>query len=90
MELPKDEYNTVYIYAKLGCLTEVAVVFSCNWLIQDDPASNLILEAIKTDSLRKLEQSMRQEAERSILTAAKLISPVIEHSFTAGITIRCA
>ncbi|XP_069680565.1 intraflagellar transport protein 88 homolog [Periplaneta americana] len=50
----------------------------------DDPASNLILEVIKNDSLRKLERGMRQEAERSILTAAKLISPVIEDSFSAG------
>jgi len=32
---------------------------------------------------------MRQEAERSILTAAKLISPVIEDSFTAGTTTSC-
>jgi intraflagellar transport protein 88 len=71
------------VHSKLRLL-EVAVVFSCNIFTQDDPASNVILEVIKTDSLRKLERGMRQEAERSILTAAKLISPVIEDSFSAG------
>lgn len=71
------------MHSKLRLL-EVAVVFSCNIFTQDDPASNVILEVIKTDSLRKLERGMRQEAERSILTAAKLISPVIEDSFSAG------
>ncbi|XP_063223516.1 intraflagellar transport protein 88 homolog isoform X2 [Bacillus rossius redtenbacheri] len=50
----------------------------------DDPAANLVLEAIKNDSLRQMERQMKQEAERSILTAAKLISPVIEDTFTAG------
>jgi intraflagellar transport protein 88 len=52
--------------------------------IQDDTAANLILEVIKADSLWKLERGIRQEAERSILTAAKLISPVIEDTFSAG------
>ncbi|XP_054278249.1 intraflagellar transport protein 88 homolog [Macrosteles quadrilineatus] len=50
----------------------------------DDPASNLVLEAIRTDSLHALEKQMKREAERSILTAAKLIAPVIEDNFTAG------
>ena len=31
-----------------------------------------------------MERQMKQEAERAILTAAKLISPVIEDSFSAG------
>jgi len=75
------------VYSKLRLL-EIAVLFPCNCLTQDDPASNVILEVIKTDSLRKLERGMRQEAERSILTAAKLISPVIEDSFSAG-TVTC-
>lgn len=52
--------------------------------MSDDPAANLILEVIKTDSLWKLERGIRQEAERSIVTAAKLISPVIEDTFSAG------
>ena len=76
------------MYSKL-MLLEIAVLFPCNCLAQDDPASNVILEVIKTDSLRKLERGMRQEAERSILTAAKLISPVIEDSFSAGTVTSC-
>lgn len=43
---------------------------------EDDPLSNLILEAIKNDSLRKIERAKKHEAEYSILMAAKLIAPV--------------
>ncbi|XP_042208786.1 intraflagellar transport protein 88 homolog isoform X2 [Homarus americanus] len=50
----------------------------------DDTQANLILEVIRNDPLRKMERQMKQEAERSILTAAKLISPVIENSFSDG------
>lgn len=50
----------------------------------DDTQANLILEVIRNDPLRKMERQMKQEAERSILTAAKLISPVIESTFSAG------
>ena len=50
----------------------------------DDPLSNLILEAIKNDELRRIEREKRQEAEHFILTAAKLISPAIEDNFSAG------
>ena len=49
--------------------------------VSDDPLSNLILEVIKNDSLRKIERSRRNEAEHCILTAAKLISPVINPTF---------
>ena len=42
----------------------------------DDPLSNLILEVIKNDQLRKIERSKKAESEHSILMAAKLISPV--------------
>lgn len=53
-------------------------------MFQDDTQANLILEVIRNDPLRKMERQMKQEAERSILTAAKLISPVIENNFSAG------
>ena len=53
-------------------------------IFQDDTQANLILEVIRNDPLRKMERQMKQEAERSILTAAKLISPVIENTFSAG------
>ena len=44
--------------------------------VSEDPLSNLIIEVIKNDSLRKIERSKRHEGEYCILTAAKLISPV--------------
>lgn len=44
--------------------------------VSEDPLSNLIIEVIKNDSLRKIERSKRHEGEHCILTAAKLISPV--------------
>ncbi|XP_039276818.1 intraflagellar transport protein 88 homolog [Nilaparvata lugens] len=50
----------------------------------DDVSSNLLLEVIRNDSLRSLEREIKRIAERSILTAAKLIAPVIEDNFTAG------
>lgn len=46
--------------------------------------SNLVLEAIRTDSLHAFEKQLKRDAERSILTAAKLIAPVIEDNFTSG------
>lgn len=50
----------------------------------DDTQHTLILEVIKNDSLRQIERERRNTAERCIKTAAKLISPAIENSFTAG------
>ena len=44
--------------------------------VSDDPLSNLILEVIKNDHLRKIERGKKQESEHSILMAAKLIAPV--------------
>lgn len=52
--------------------------------VSDDPLSNLILEVIKNDNLRKIERAKKHEAEHCILTAAKLISPMIEDSFSSG------
>ena len=43
-----------------------------------------MLEAIKDDSLRKIEKQKNLLAEKTILTAAKLIAPVIESSFAVG------
>lgn len=53
-------------------------------LQEDDPQQRLLIEAIKDDPLRKIEKSRKAEAERTILTAAKLIAPVIESSFAVG------
>ncbi|GFY44727.1 intraflagellar transport protein 88 homolog [Trichonephila inaurata madagascariensis] len=53
-------------------------------LSTEDPQTNLIVEAIKNDSLRKIERQRKQEAEWTILTAAKIIAPVIADTFAAG------
>ncbi|XP_015589688.1 intraflagellar transport protein 88 homolog [Cephus cinctus] len=50
----------------------------------DDIAANIINEVIKNDDLSKLEREMKLEAEKTILSAAKLIAPVIEDTLTAG------
>ncbi len=42
----------------------------------NDPQSNLVLEAIRNDRLRRIERAKKHEAEYSILMAAKLIAPV--------------
>ncbi|XP_054256290.1 intraflagellar transport protein 88 homolog isoform X5 [Indicator indicator] len=50
----------------------------------DDPPTNLLIEAIKNDSLRQIERERKSMAEEYIMTAAKLIAPVIETSFAVG------
>lgn len=50
----------------------------------DDPHTNLVIEAIKNDHLRQLEHERKAMAEKYIMTAAKLIAPVIETSFAVG------
>ena len=50
----------------------------------DDPHQRLLIEAIKSDTLRAIEKERKATAERTILTAAKLIAPVIEGSFAIG------
>ncbi|EEC17009.1 tetratricopeptide repeat protein 10, tpr10, putative [Ixodes scapularis] len=50
----------------------------------DDPIENLYYEEIKNDSLQQIERERRHEAEWCILTAAKLIAPVISTSFSEG------
>uniref|UniRef100_A0A8D2D5E2 Intraflagellar transport protein 88 homolog n=1 Tax=Sciurus vulgaris TaxID=55149 RepID=A0A8D2D5E2_SCIVU len=50
----------------------------------DDPHTNLVIEAIKNDPLRQMERERKAMAEKYIMTAAKLIAPVIETSFAIG------
>ncbi|ELW47572.1 Intraflagellar transport protein 88 like protein, partial [Tupaia chinensis] len=50
----------------------------------DDPHTNLVIEAIKNDPLRQMERERKAMAEKYIMTAAKLIAPVIETSFAVG------
>ncbi|XP_061648469.1 intraflagellar transport protein 88 homolog isoform X1 [Phyllopteryx taeniolatus] len=50
----------------------------------DDIRSNMLMEAIKNDKLHKMERDLKARAEKYVMTAAKLIAPVIESSFAAG------
>ncbi|XP_076804063.1 intraflagellar transport protein 88 homolog [Clavelina lepadiformis] len=50
----------------------------------DNPQESVYLDAIRNDSLRQLERKRKLIAERCILTAAKVISPAIENSFSEG------
>ena len=50
----------------------------------DDPQQRLLIETIKIDRLREIERERKATAEKTILTAAKLIAPVIEPSFAMG------
>ncbi|KAG8228014.1 hypothetical protein J437_LFUL003649 [Ladona fulva] len=50
----------------------------------DDPVYSLLLEAIKTDSLRKMEKLVKEEAEHCILTAARVVAPAIASSPSEG------
>ncbi|XP_041128598.1 intraflagellar transport protein 88 homolog isoform X2 [Polyodon spathula] len=50
----------------------------------DDPQTNLVIEAIKNDQLRQMERERKALAEKYIMTSAKLIAPAIETSFAAG------
>jgi intraflagellar transport protein 88 len=50
----------------------------------DDKQYSVILEVIKNDSLRHIEKERKSEAEQCIMMAAKIISPVIDTSYTDG------
>uniref|UniRef100_A0A673BHC5 Intraflagellar transport protein 88 homolog n=1 Tax=Sphaeramia orbicularis TaxID=375764 RepID=A0A673BHC5_9TELE len=50
----------------------------------DDATSNMVIEAIKNDKLHQMERDLKVLAEKYIMTAAKLIAPVIESSFATG------
>ncbi|XP_027044072.1 intraflagellar transport protein 88 homolog [Pocillopora verrucosa] len=53
-------------------------------LTGDDPQQALILEVIRNDRLRQIERQKKSQADKCIMSAAKLISPAIESSFAAG------
>ncbi|KXJ23694.1 intraflagellar transport protein 88 homolog [Exaiptasia diaphana] len=50
----------------------------------DDKAQTTILEVIRNDKLRQIEKKKKTQAEKYIMSAAKLISPAIENNFAAG------
>ena len=53
-------------------------------MFKDDPVSQLLVEVLKNDKLRKLEKEKKTYAERCVLSAARLIAPVIENTFAEG------
>lgn len=53
-------------------------------ITSDDPEEALIVDAIKNDELHKYEQNLKKDAEYCVLTAAKLIAPVIDENFSSG------
>ncbi|XP_070567544.1 intraflagellar transport protein 88 homolog isoform X4 [Ptychodera flava] len=50
----------------------------------DDQHANLVLEAIKNDTLRVKEKETKSNMERYVMAGAKIIAPAIEPSFAAG------
>lgn len=46
--------------------------------------SQLLVEVLKNDKLRKLEKERKLYAERCVLSAARLIAPLVESSFADG------
>uniref|UniRef100_A0A3Q3XBH9 Uncharacterized protein n=1 Tax=Mola mola TaxID=94237 RepID=A0A3Q3XBH9_MOLML len=50
----------------------------------DEPSSDMVIEAIKNDKLHQMERDLKVLAEKYIMTAAKLIAPAIETSFVTG------
>lgn len=51
---------------------------------EEDPQQRLLLEIIRDDSLRQHEREQRDAAEHCLLTAAKLMAPLIEGNFATG------
>lgn len=52
--------------------------------LQNNAQVQLLLDVLKSDSLRVREMEDRQRADKFILLSAKLISPVVEPSYWAG------
>lgn len=46
--------------------------------------SQLLVEVLKNDKLRKLEKERKLYAERCVLSAARLIAPAVESTFSEG------
>ncbi|KAK5640651.1 hypothetical protein RI129_011462 [Pyrocoelia pectoralis] len=52
--------------------------------VQEDANDRLLAGAIRNDDLHSYEKKARADAEFCVLTAAKLIAPLIENSFSEG------
>ncbi|NXS18248.1 IFT88 protein, partial [Mystacornis crossleyi] len=75
LKLAFSNVESKYLYTGIIC--------SC-FVLQDDLHTNLLIEAIKNDSLSQMERERKSLAEEYIMTAAKLIAPAIETSFAVG------
>ena len=54
----------------------------------DDHHNQMILEAIRDDSLRRWEKERKEKGEKCIMMAVKLIAPVIEATFDEGLVFQ--
>ena len=52
--------------------------------MEDSSQAILLAEAIRDDSLARLERQRIREAERAILLGAKLIAPLVEETYSQG------
>ena len=75
----RENGSTVHIY-----YTNILYHFVTTPTQEEDPQQRLLLEIIRDDSLRRHEREQRDAAEYCILTAAKLMAPLIEGNFAAG------
>ncbi|XP_071818911.1 intraflagellar transport protein 88 homolog isoform X2 [Apostichopus japonicus] len=50
----------------------------------EDKHANMVLEVIRSDTLREQENEKKSAMEKCVMAAAKLIAPAIEQSFSAG------
>ncbi|NXS34916.1 IFT88 protein, partial [Pomatostomus ruficeps] len=93
----KSAFNLILCYFAIGNgeqmkkafknLIEVPLEVDCEdkyISLNDDLHTNLLIEAIKNDSLSQIERERKSLAEKYIMTAAKLIAPAIETSFAVG------
>ncbi|XKL66407.1 hypothetical protein PGB90_009827 [Kerria lacca] len=55
-----------------------------NKLITEDNNADVKIEILKRDELSHIIEKIRQEGEKSIITASNLISPIIEETYAAG------
>ena len=62
----------------------IVTICSFSLLKENDAHQALLVEAIRDDTLRKIEKEEKRKAQSTIMNAAKLIAPVIENSFASG------
>jgi len=61
-----------------------STLFYFTFDLQDDPDSHIMLDLISHDSLTKYAQEKKEFAEKCVLTAARLIAPLVEGTLAEG------